>query len=246
MTHRSRCVVAAPLSSALVCIVLLAFSFVSASATDIPDISVDEILDRYVAAVGGEDALKKLTTRECMGKVTTDLTSRNLPVYESKLFRASAKLPGKCLFEELIDGPSARRGSDGLIHWRVDQCGIKSVDNGNLKLDFLTDPQGALRIREYFPNLTLKGTWEVNGKTTYQLEPSDLKPEYYSLYFDVETGLLLSIGYHWFVEDYREVDGVLFPHKIATGRKGGSTIFEISSVKHNVAMDDAIFAMPTQ
>ena len=42
------------------------------------------------------------------------------------------------------------------------------------------------------------------------------------MYFVVETGLLIWFGNRWAVEDYREIDGVLFPHKLIAGRKGGS------------------------
>lgn len=215
-------------------------------AKDAPDLTVNQILDRYVQAVGGEEAVNNITSRVCMGKVTTDLTERQNPVYESALFRISAKTTGKHLFEELVDGPSASSGCDGKIHWKADQCGIMSSDEGNLKLEFLTDPHGPLRVHDYFAGLTHKGAYEINGKTTYRLEPSHLKPEYYTLYFDVESGLLVAIGYHWYVEDYREVDGVLFPFKIAAGRKGGSTIYQFESVKNNVPLEDGIFKIPSR
>jgi hypothetical protein len=241
MSLRSRIIT----NSACTLIAVLALS-VSAIATDVPDLTVDQILDRYVEAVGGEEAINKITSRQCMGKVTTDLTARDNPAYESALFRISTKTTGKYLFEELVDGPSARSGSDGTIHWHSDQCGISRKDDGNLKLEFLTDPHGPIRVHDYFGELTHKGTFEVNGRTTYRLEPANLKPEYYSLYFDVETGMLLAIGYHWYVEDYREVDGVLFPFKIAAGRKGGSTVYEFERVENNVPLDDEIFAVPSR
>lgn len=243
MFHRSSNATLA-LSLLVVCFCLAMVSGVGAG--DVPDLTVNQILDKYVQAVGGEEAIHKITSRRCLGKVTTDLTDRQNPAYESKLFRISCKEDGKHLFEELIDGPSSRRGNDGKIRWRADQCGITSLDGGDLKLEFLTDPKGPLRVEDYFGNLTHKGTFEVKGRTCFRLEPANLKPEYYSLYFDVETGMLLAIGYHWYPEDYREVDGVLFPFKIAAGRKGGSTVYQFEKVEHNVPLDDGLFAIPSK
>jgi hypothetical protein len=61
---------------------------------------------------------------------------------------------------------------------------------------------------------------------------NDLKFEYYTLYFEVETGRLTRIGYHWQLEEFRPVDGVLVPAKVYRGRKGGSTNLYFDTVSH--------------
>ena len=38
--------------------------------------TVDDILARYIAAIGGRAAIDNVTSRDCVGKVITDLTSR--------------------------------------------------------------------------------------------------------------------------------------------------------------------------
>ena len=62
------------------------------------------------------------------------------------------------------------------------------------------------------------------------LESPHRPTSYWALHFDVETGLLNNIGFHWCLEDYREVDGVLFPHCIVTGRKGGSSTYVFTEI----------------
>ncbi len=55
-------------------------------------------------------------------------------------------------------------------------------------------------------------------------------------YFDVKTGLLLRQD-NVFLEDYKAVDGIMFPHTF----RGADTIIKITEVKHNVAVEDARF-----
>ena len=51
----------------------------SVFAADVPHLTVDQILDRYVQAAGGEEAVNNTTGRVRMGKVTTDLTGWSAP-----------------------------------------------------------------------------------------------------------------------------------------------------------------------
>ena len=57
-------------------------------------------------------------------------------------------------------------------------------------------------------------------------------------------GRTLRIGYYWDLDEYREVNGVLFPHKIATSRKGGSSTYLFDEVVQNQPLPDSLFAMP--
>ena len=69
---------------------------------------------------------------------------------------------------------------------------------------------------------------------------------YYALWFDRETGLLNQIGYHWNVKDYRPVDGVLVPHLIEEGRKGGVIRYQAEEIIHNVEIPDSLLKRPAQ
>jgi hypothetical protein len=102
---------------------------------------------------------------------------------------------------------------------------------GNNKLAFLLNPQGPLMIERYFPNPRMTGTWDYDGVLYYKVE-NDLKFEYYTLYFEVETGMLTRIGYHWYLDDFRPVDGVMVPGVVYQGRKGGSTNLYFENVIH--------------
>jgi hypothetical protein len=67
--------------------------------------------------------------------------------------------------------------------------------------------------------------------------------ELHRLGFDVDTGLLSRLGFHRELRDYEEVDGVLMPHCVVYGRKGGSSTFILDSVVHNTAIDRSLFSL---
>jgi hypothetical protein len=94
-------------------------------------------------------------------------------------------------------------------------------------------------IEEYFPNLRVTGTWDYDGVKYFKVE-NDLQFEYYTLYFEVETGMLTRIGYHWWLEEFHTVDGVLVPGTVVRGRKGGSTNLYFESVTHGDPVADRL------
>ena len=207
--------------------------------------TVKTVLTLYIEAVGGRLALEKLTSRDCVGKEITDLTSRQQPIYESYYMEAFAKTPLNYQYEIWTDDGGYKEGFDGKTGWSKDKCGVKTDKNLiKNKLAFLLNPQGPLYIETYFPELSYAGTKVINNMQVHALQPASLKMEYYTLYFSIESGLLVAIGYHSSIEHYRKIDDVMVPHKFVMGRKGGSVVYEFENISHNVAADDSIFAVP--
>jgi hypothetical protein len=209
--------------------------------------TTEQVLERFIDALGGREAIEKLETRVCLGRETTDFPSYEPPVYESKNIQAKAKIPRSTLYTTLVDSYGEKTGYNGSIGWAQDKCGIRRDDYvKTAKFHWIVNPHNALLIEEYYPDLTFAGKKEMKGHIVYALEPAALDPLYWGLYFDVNSGLLVGIGFYWDLEDYRPVDGVLFPHRILTSRKGGQTWWEFFEVKHNVPINDSLFNMPSE
>ena len=198
--------------------VLVLLITTSAIAGDLP--TLEQILDRYVDALGGRENLAKLETRSITGRQIDDRPHQGPPV-EAGL-EAWADNTG---FFSMV------------IHEAESDRRTGSEDDHNAKLAFVFNPQGPLMIEKHFPNPRVTGIWEYDGKLYYKVE-NDLKFEYYTLYFEVETGMLTRIGYHWWLEDFRTIDGVLIPFTVVRGRKGGSTNLYFDSVTHNAEIAD--------
>jgi hypothetical protein len=206
--------------------------------------TVEFTVERYIQALGGIEAIQALQTRTAVGHTLTDLSWKE-PQVEVSRFTAYSKTPDKVMVVIEQNGEEFREGFDGAVNWRTEGEDLGGGPPfGRNKLAWLLNPQNALRLEEYFPELSYAGTRTVCGRLAYVLQPAELKENYFSLSFDVESGLLTCIGYHWELHDYRRIDGVLFPHRIRMDRKGGLSTYLFDSVTHNSPIDDMLFAAP--
>ncbi len=202
--------------------------------------TLDWLLERYIQALGGRDAIERLTTRACTGTFTDDLSWTDPPVQTHPL-KAFAKIPDKWITTLQVSKGTEQNGFDGRVGWKQNSDRIeKDYRMSRSWLGYLLNPQGPLYIREYFPGMILE-TQEIFGGRSVHLVKNKTQNV---LYFDAETGLLTRIGLQWDLQDYREVDGVKFPFRIATSRKGGESYFAFDKIEHNVPVDDRQFAIP--
>lgn len=204
--------------------------------------SLEQVIARYVRAVGGAEAVAGLRTRAAEMRCVTDLPSRTPPVHEVDSLSVRSVSSGEFVIVYSTDRGVELEGFDGDSHWRIDTDGDVSIKHTyNAWHRWMTDPQFPIKLTFYFPDMRLLGVDYWDGEPLYIVEIDD--DESHRLGFDVGTGLLVRSGYHHELRDYREVDGVLIPHEVVYGRKGGSSTFFIDSIEHNVPVDRAIFSM---
>ena len=170
---------------------------------------VENVLGRFIEAVGGAEALNAIDERHYRGTIIQDL-SRDDPQRTETPFIAAADVAGNVRYAETRD-------------WS--KLPVGDADELPSKLRWILHPRFALVVEDFFPGLSVERREVRDGRNVVVLVPRDLKPEYYSLYFDEETGLLNHVGYHNELEDWRELGGVLHPHRWVFGRKGGHTTY---------------------
>lgn len=183
--------------------------------------SVEDVLGRFIEAVGGVDALQAIDERHYRGTIIQDL-SWDDPQHTETPFMAMADAAGKVRYDE---------GND----WS-ELPDDDSVELQN-KLRWIFHPRFALVVEDFFPGLSVDRREVRDGRNVVVLVPRDLKPEHYSLYFDEETGLLNHVGFHNEVGDWRKWDGVLHPHRWMFGRKGGHTTYVWQEVLTSLKSD---------
>jgi hypothetical protein len=210
----------------------------TASMADTVPPTPREVLARYVEAVGGRTRLSALETRILRGREVDDRPYRG-PRREIPL-EAVAAFPDRWSVTH-TDTLVEREWSDGQRVWRT-RNGAAEATGGPVrtKASFLLDPRGPLRVEEYFPGLHLVGREVRNGRQVWVLN-CDLDPTHYALSFDVETGLLVQIGWYWTLEEYREVDGVLLATRVVQSRKGGHTAWIWDEIVHNRTLPRGTF-----
>jgi hypothetical protein len=204
--------------------------------------TVQEIVERYIDAVGGREAITKLATRVMRGTLITDLPSRTPPRYEESTVEIRSALPGAFLM--IAQGPGGTHvdGLDGTIWWSTDGVHVTRHERVDWRFAWFANPQHAVRLWEYFPAMTLRGRARVGGHPAYVVDIDH--DESHALYFDVASGLLVRLGYNRELHDYREVDFVKVPFRMVISRKGGSTSYVFHTIEHNVVLDESLFAMP--
>lgn len=221
-------------------------------ATEVAAPTADQILDRYVKAIGGREAWQKFTSRVTMG--TIEVPSMNL----SGTVLIHEKAPDRLLAAVIINGASFRQGFDGTLGWTDDpQDGLREQSGAELaeaRRD--ADFYHPLDLRRLYTKFTMSGTEKIGDRDTYILEatvPEGSEPT--KMYFDTQTGLLLrAVSQHHGTdgatqfredfEDYRDVDGIKVP--FTSRQTNGDTTYTmtISEVHHNVELDDSEFAKP--
>ncbi len=226
---------------------------IPASAPATP--STDQILDRYIQALGGSQRLAALTSFAAKGTYQgfdTDLGEVPVEVF--------AKAPGqRTTIVHMLLGDSTRT-FDGRAGWiaaadkPVPLLALTGKDLDGFKLDAdLSFPAGikqALgRWRTGFPKAA------IDGRDVQIIQGTGAGGSRVKLFFDKESGLLARVVRYTETavgivptqtdySDYREVAGIKVPfHWTVTWTNGQSTT-ELSEVQPNVRIDAAKFAKP--
>jgi hypothetical protein len=223
----------------------------TASSATVPTPSADQILTRYVHAIGGREAWEKLSSRRSVG--TIEVPAMNL----SGTVEMHEKAPNKMLATIAVAGATYRQGFDGTVGWSDDprdglrqQSGIELEET---KRD--SDFYHPLDLHQLYAKFSVTGTEKIEDRTAYAVEATPPQGEADKLYFDAESGLVLRIvsrhhlpeGVVVFQEDisnYREIDGIKLPFTVRQSSAESEFTIQFTEVRHNVEFDDAQFAKP--
>jgi hypothetical protein len=211
--------------------------------------TVDQILEKYVAAVGGADALRKVASRDMRGKILVSGSETPIEVI--------TKAPNKRVAITQMGSGQSYTAFDGTAGW-MGSTGrpareMTAAESGASALD--AEFYLPLRLKEIYPQLRRGRAETVNGVECEVLNGSGAGHPAARLYFDKNTGLLVrmvryaetpmgrmptQIDY----ADYREQDGVKIPFRWTLARPNGRFTIQIAEVKSNLAVEDGRFAKP--
>jgi hypothetical protein len=217
--------------------------------------SADQILDKYIQAAGGAQALAKLTSfvaKGTYGGYDTDL--------EALPFELFAKAPSQRTAIVHMHAGDSITTFDGRAGWiaspdkPVALLTLAGEDLDGVKLDAaLAFPAGIKQAltgwRAGFPAAT------INERGVQIVQGTAAGGSRVKLFFDKESGLLVrvlrytdtavgTIPAQTDYSDYRDVAGVKMPfHWVVTWTDGQSTI-DLSEVQANAAIEAAKFAKP--
>jgi photosynthetic reaction center cytochrome c subunit len=211
--------------------------------------TADQIVERYVEALGGADAIRKITTRVQKGMILAGGNESPIEVL--------SKAPNKRVSISRMGAGESFTAFDGTGGWMGNTGRPARVMSGpesaaaGLDAEFYL----ALRLKEIFPQLRRGRAEAIDGTECEVLIGSAPGKPQVRLYFDRKTGLLArmvryadtpvgrnptQIDY----ADYRAVDGVQMPFRWTLARPNGRFTIQVKETQVNVPIEDARFEKP--
>jgi zinc protease len=222
---------------------------VSSPAAILP--SADKILDKYVAAIGGEAAWHKLNSR--VSKGTIEIPAMSL----SGTVEIHDKAPDSSLAVVSLGGATFQRGCDGTTAWADDpQNGLRTLsgaeaEDSKRQADFYHQ----INMRKYYSNWKVTGTEKIGDHDAYVVEATSLAGDVDKMYFDTQSGLMLraittlhtaqgAAVIQSELSDYHDTDGIKLPFNVHQSSAQTEYTITFSEVHHNVDLSDGQFAKP--
>ncbi len=221
------------------------------------DLTLDQILDKNLEALGGAGALRAVQTMTMTAKMVMGGGTMEMPMI------IRTKRPGKVRTEMTVQGQKIITGIDGTEGWMLNP--MRGPEPQKMPEPMLKSAQrsgdmersaGALKfMKEAGDVVELQGKEEVNGVAAYKIKLTRAGGDAQTYFIDAEKFLPVKIamktsqmGREMDVEvipsDYKKVAGIMLAHTTDT-KAGNSTMqMVIEKIEVNLPMDDAIFKMP--
>lgn len=249
MSHATR-----GLRACVSCVVLILLISVGApvrAAGQLP--SAQEVIDRYVEAIGGRAAIEGHTSSHAQGSI--EIVGQGL----TGTMEIWAAAPDKTLVTVSFPaaGIESKTGYDGEVGWSVDpMTGERLLQGGELtQLVDEADYYGDLHDAEDFDVMEVVEQTEFNGQTVYKLRLVYQSGREVFEYFDVESGLMVgqegaqesimgSMNVVTTLGDYQQVGDLLVPMSLEQDLSGLQTVrVSVESATFD-SVDPAVFALP--
>ena len=238
-------------------VALVALSSVVAGAQ-----TVDELVEKHLAATGGRAALGKLTSRVSTGAITVTTPVGNLPgtieMYAARPNRIrtlikldlSAVGGGQIVNDQRFDGTTGYVIDTFSGNREITGAQLDAMRNGTFPTPLLTYKETGLQ-------LTLSGREKVGDTEAYVLVMTPKAGPPARLFLDPDTMMMVKTvmtvnvpqlggDVEQVIEfsDFRDVDGIKVPFVTKVVNPAQTVTATMATVTHNAAIDDSTFARP--
>jgi photosynthetic reaction center cytochrome c subunit len=213
--------------------------------------TVDEILAKYEAALGGRAALEKITSREIKAQ---RLEPDGKTFEAEEILQKGAKMSiqtiypskeyGDFVVKEIFDGSTAAKfGNGAKIELKRDE-----TEQIKREAEIFANPN----LKAIYPQMDFRYVDKIDGRNSFVVSATNADNTRERLYFDAASGLLTRrvaqtptiLGFFPFQVDYTEYKdfgGVRLPTVIKFAVPNIRWTRRVLEVKSNVAIDDAKF-----
>ena len=223
-----------------------------AFAADPPLPKAEAILDKYIQVTGGRALYEKIQSELAMG--TLEIVGKGVKGILT-MYQAAPGL--SYVIVEIEGAGKIEQGTNGEIAWERSALQGARLKTGQERSAALREASMSSRVawRQHYTKAELTGVENVGGQDCYKIvmTPKDGSPE--TRYYDKKTSLLIKkdiiaktpmgeFPAETLVSDYKEVDGILTPHRIKQKVLGQELETAIHSIKYNAAIPKSRFDLP--
>ena len=211
--------------------------------------TLDQVIERYIRALGGAAAIGNVTSREELGVFSRGGKNVGIEVFDRD--------PNKLTLVRHTPGGDSVSIFDGREGWsELPGHPIRELHGTDLdaaRID--ADLHFPLHLKQIFAELRVEYPERIGDRDAYVVLGTNEEQPPVKLYFDEQSGLLLrlvryadsplgltptQIDYG----DYREVEGVRVSFRWTIAEPDGISTIQLSEIQQNVPIDDARFAKP--
>jgi hypothetical protein len=224
--------------------------------------TADQVIDRYVQALGGREAIAGLSTRVAKGvRTSSQGTDEAIETY--------TKEPDKtCIIRKSPFG-TVTSVTVAQNSWNKtnDEPAQQIVDPTPAKPNRITfNLQSSIHLKDLYSQPTVKGEERLGDKAVYVVAAIDQDGAPATFRFDIDSGLLLgltqnqpvlvmSLGKNGWItkgavieistyySDYRDLDGVKVAFRVNTVAQASVTTTVYKEIRHNVEIEDSRFVL---
>lgn len=211
--------------------------------------TADELIDNYVRALGGAEAIERITSREETGATTVG----------GKTFRIEflKQVPSK---EVLIrhtptgDAVTVFNGHEGWSS--IPGQPVRNLQGSDLDAAQIeADLRFPLHIKQRFAELRVDYPEKIGDREAYVVSCVDVGQPPVKLYFDEASGLLIRLVRYISsplglvpvqvdYADYRDIDPVKVPFRRTVAEPDGRMTTQLERIENNIAIDGSKFLKP--
>ncbi len=213
----------------------------------------NEIMRRYIECIGGPDALGRAQNRS----VSMTIAMKSLGITGTIVI--SQARPNKYYARmEIPRLVTTEMGTDGQVVWELSSMSggriLKGKERAAMLLHYRFDD---MEYEQLYRKIESVGMQKIGEEVCYEVVFAPKEAGAFTGYFSKASGLMIKtvivlphrsgqLKVESFMSDYREIDGILYPHQVIERVMNIDTHCTLAGVKHNVDMPEDRFEPPAE